>query len=131
MPSKRNPNQVPEWPPETPTEHNNYSLFNSVLEDDDLVYFRITELSNLDPILQEGFKPSPGSHTVSFANKSRRSLSHQPNPKDQDYVVFAVKFTQAQLDQVAMEGVDIQVARPEIQPQILGYCLLPKGFKYT
>lgn len=131
MPSKRNPNEVPEWPPETPTEHNNYRLFHSELEDDDLVFFHITERSNLDPILEEGFKPKKKLTTVSYAKNSAQSLSHKPNPKEQDYVVFAVKFTQAQLGQVAMDNIDIHVAKLELQPEILGYCLLPKGFKYT
>lgn len=120
------------WDAIEPSEENKYCLFMADLETDSQVFFHATPLCYKDSILKKGFKSAyilgiGPLKSVSYAKKSSACLAHLGCATDKDYVVFVVKFE-------SLEGIkenlsDIHVYKPDIQPKILGYCILNKGFE--
>lgn len=117
-----------------PTEANKYSLFDADLENDPHVFFHLTPHKNLDSIRKNGFRSAAdlgvtgGLPSVSYARNSSRCLSHVSCEVAEDTIVFAVKFDNAALLQVKDCGQDIYVYL-DVQPRILGYCVLKAGFR--
>lgn len=118
-----------------PIEENNYSLFAGALEHDTLVFFHVTPKKNLCSILKDGFKSSFDLGTgqlasVSYAKKSSSCLAHLGRDIAQDFLVFAVRFETIEVPEIVENMSDIHVFGTNVQPSLIGYCEIPKGFKY-
>jgi hypothetical protein len=127
------PARIPQWEYIPPTEANGYSLFRPELEDDPLVFFHVTPAENLDPIAQAGFGPAKAVgvgnlESVSYAKRSSGCLTHINHEAPQALVVIVVRFETLDQSGIQVNVSDIHVYDQAVQPTILGYCLLPKGF---
>lgn len=120
-----------QWDFIEPTEANGYRLFPQELEDNQLVFFHATPKRHLDSIVENGFRSAESLgvgtlQSVSYAMKSSACLAHLQCAVNEDYVVLAVRFES--LEDVKVNLSDIHIYKQEIQPEILGYCVLPAGF---
>lgn len=115
-----------------PNEENGYKIFPNILEDDPLVYFHGTSLKNLESIISGGFKSFPPLSSVSYAKQSNYSLSHWYSKRGatEDGVVFAVRFETLAAPGIKENNLDIHVYDLKIQPDIIGYCIIPYKFVY-
>lgn len=116
-------------------EDNGYCVLSDTLENDPHVFFHITPWRNFESIKKDGFNPAYGSRNIkstSYAYKTSACLAHWLSlPKDEDYVLLAVKFDDNfDLKDVVRNPSDIYVYGISIQPKIIGYAVIPKGFKY-
>ncbi len=128
-----------------PNEVNHYNLFPDELENDPLVFFHITPSENFDSIIKRGFlfastlgKEEPICFyplmSVSYAKNSSSCLTHRGENSAHDNVIFVVKFETLNLSDI--EGItinpsDIHVRNEAIQPQILGYCIVPQAYIHS
>ena len=117
----------------TPTELNSYCVFERKLEDDPLVLFHLTPKSNYDSITENGFLSAASLGTgdlpsVSYAKQSSGCFANKGVIAEEDLVIFAVRFETLEQEGVAVNLSDIHVCKDEIQPVILGYCEVPKGY---
>ncbi|MDH2233657.1 hypothetical protein N5K37_27460 [Delftia tsuruhatensis] len=117
-----------------PTEENRFCVFDADLENDGSVFFHMTLAKNMHSIIEGGFKSAKDLGTgslesVSYAKTSSGCFANLVFDKTEDWVVFAVRFTTAQLDDVYLTQSEIQVYRNNIQPQIIGVVHLPRGFR--
>jgi RNA:NAD 2'-phosphotransferase (TPT1/KptA family) len=103
-----------------PDETKEYSLFEKELESDPLVLFHATAKKNLESIIAEGFKARPPLESVSYA-KSRI---------EEDAVVIAVRFDTLNQKGIKENHSDIHVYKSEIQPDIIGYCVVPTTYEH-
>lgn len=120
--------------PITPSEINSYCVFEAAWEDDPLILFHMTAATNLNGILENGFLSAEalgiGELTsVSYAKKSSGCFSNLGSIVNIDQVVIAVKFESLNEQGIVNNPSDIHVYDRNIQPEILGYCNLPQGFK--
>ena len=119
-----------------PTENNSYCLFPRILEENPLVLFHATPKRHFEAIVISGFRSAAELglgvlNAVSYAKQSSSCLAHIGNEVREDYVVFAVEFDTLQQQGIADNFSDIHVYKPEIQPDVLGYCEIPKGFRIS
>ena len=122
------------WDLIPPTENNSYCLFAQNLEENPLILFHITPKRHFEAIAISGFRSSAelglgGLNSVSYAKQSSCCLAHIGNEVREDYVVFAVEFDTLQQQGIADNFSDIHVHKPDIQPDVLGYCEIPKGLR--
>ncbi len=118
-----------------PTESNRFSLFAADLEDDQNILFHATPKVNFEEILDEGFLSASEKGTgilksVSYAFRSSGCLAHLNGRFDQDFVVFAVRFEDLNQKGIVINPSDVHVYSG-IQPEIVGYCEIPKDFSYS
>ncbi len=128
-----------------PTEDNEYCFFHKQLEEDETVFFHVTPKENFNSIIKSGFLSAHDLNlntsdltSVSYAKKSSACLRHifdkfekKKNKKtSQDYVIFAVKFDSLNKKEITKNNIDINIYDKSIQPHILGYCEIPKGFTH-
>lgn len=117
-----------------PNEDIGYSLFPKHLENDPLVLFHGTAMTNLEPIMREGFKPSAPLTSVSYAKTSDYSLTHLIRAREKwehrDGVVIAVRFENLDVPGISNNNCDIHVYKPELQPAIIGYCCVPGDYQH-
>jgi len=128
------PEEIQRWELVIPTEKNGFCLFSQELEENPVVLFHATPKRHFDSILASGFRSAVdlgvGSLTsVSYAKRSSSCLAHVGNEVPEDYVVFAVRFDNLQQQGIKENLSDIHVYKPELQPHILGYCELKRGFR--
>jgi hypothetical protein len=125
---------VQEFPFPWPNEASGYALFPPELENDELVFFHGTPKKNLDPIRREGFKRSDSLPSVSYARKSSMSLDHVVRKRHEwnepEAVVFVVRFDNTDDPALVHNPSDIHVYKPELQPKILGYCIVPANYEH-
>jgi len=119
-----------------PTESNSYCVFSQDLEEKSLVLFHATPKRHVEAIANAGFRSAHDLglgelRSVSYAKRSSSCLSHIRGKAQEDYVIFAVQFSTLQQDAIVENVSDIHVYSSEIQPEILGYCEIPKGFHYS
>lgn len=114
---------------------NGYSLFSDDLENDELVFFHGTFEKNFKPICQYGFKSAneltgEGLSSVCYYNKSNSSLHYVISERQDgdNMVVFAVRFKKEDLSRIAVKDEEIHVFIPEIQPIMIGYCVVPADY---
>jgi hypothetical protein len=123
-----------EFPFPWPNEDKGYALFPADLEEDPLVLFHGTAKTNLEPILKEGFKATKTLSSVSYAKNSTYSLTHVIGARHQwegrDAVIFAVRFASLGVQGIANNTQDIHVNKPELQPEIIGYCIVPGNYEH-
>ncbi len=116
-----------------PDEHSGYELFPNLLESDPLVLFHATAKSNFEPIAKEGFKAYSPLTSVSYAKSSAYCLAHLRGkilPLQEDYIVIAVRFETLETPGIQVNLSDINVYRPELQPTIIGYCVVPHEYQH-
>jgi hypothetical protein len=119
-----------------PTEANGFRFFAQELEDDPLVLFHATLSKNLDSIVRLGFRSARRMETgplnsVSYAKRSSSCLAHMGNEAQEDYVIFAVRFESLEQQGIRNNQSDIHVDDENLQPRILGYCRVLRGFRVT
>ncbi|MFO0873169.1 MAG: hypothetical protein U0575_04255 [Phycisphaerales bacterium] len=130
------PHRLEKWQPLPPTEHNRFCVFCQDLEADPLVLFHASPKRHFDAIATSGFRSAAAlGHgeltSVSYAKNSSSCLAHIGNPVPEDYVVLAVRFDTLALKGIVENTSDIHVYDAALQPRILGYCELPKGFRVS
>jgi len=117
-----------------PNEDRGYKLFPEALENDSCILFHGTLKNKLQSIIKDGFKSFPPLESVSYAKCSSYSLGHicqnNPNERQEDSVVIAVKFDSLNIKGIANNPSDIHVYKEEIQPKIIGYCIVPKSYRH-
>ena len=128
--------EIQRWQLVSPTEDNEFCLFAQSLEDNPLVLFHATPKRHFDSITSSGFRAAAELgcgklSSVSYAKRSSSCLTHIGNEVKEDYVVFAVEFDTLQQQGVEENLSDIHVYIKEIQPRILGYCEISKGFRVS
>lgn len=117
------------WPDET----KGYSLFEEELESDPLVLFHTTAKKNYESIIADGFKARHPLKSVSYAKKSVYCLTHLFTNKsriEEDAVVIAVRFNTLTQEGIKDNHSDIHVYKPEIQPEIIGFCVVPTTYEH-
>lgn len=123
------------WNLITPSEENRYCFFPKELEDDPLVLFHITPKGNLDSITTKGFLSAEklgeenGLPSVSYAMRSSSCLAHIGNHASEDMVIFAARFSTLEQRAIKVNPSDVHVFDQDIQPVILGYGEIPKGYR--
>lgn len=119
-----------------PTEVNGYNFFDEKYENDSTIAFHCTPIKNFNLICKDGFKSAKkiveegiGLNTISFAKNSSQCLVYMGKPIKGDFCVFAVEFdsTHPSLDTT---DVYIYIDDSSVQPKIISYCLINKGFDY-
>lgn len=108
-------------------------LFPPELENDPLIFFHGTHRKNLEPILKEGFKAFPPTDSVSYAKSSVYSLTHifmKQEVLTEEAVVIVVRFDTLKQQGIKENFSDIHVYKPEIQPAIIGYCIVPLTYEH-
>lgn len=122
------------WTPARQPGGDAQALFEDNLERDPLVLFHVSPARNLQSILKNGFRSAAelgvGTLTsVSYSKKSEAWSVLTGYPTDDDYVVFAVRFQSLSEPGITVNVSDINVYRPDIQPEILGFLELPAGYR--
>ncbi|MGE0516349.1 MAG: hypothetical protein AB7O71_20600 [Hyphomicrobiaceae bacterium] len=119
-------------------EATGYCLFPKSLEDDQLVLFHATPMTNFAAIDADGFKiPNPGGtaggglESVSFAKRSSASLTHAMTKRQTcpgDYCVFAVRYEKFDQPGIVVNTSDIHDYKLDPPPEIIGYCIIPAAY---
>lgn len=121
-----------EYPFPWPDEHKGYRVFPEEMENDQLIAFHGTSRTNLDFIINDGFKFASSLQSLSFAKQSPSSLSHACSRRtgiSPEGVVIAVRFAPPiPRPYVTVEISDIHVYRLDEQPEVIGYCIVPADF---
>lgn len=130
-----------------PTKSNGYRCFDEVLEENENIFFHVTTKSNMEKIVEEGFKSAQdqgeiGDRSslcnyspldfVSYASKSKFVWSFHLTQDDS--VIIAVKFddvsNQQNITKDPLTGF-IEVYNGLQPNEILGYVNIPKDFKFS
>lgn len=117
-----------------PNDDKGYNIFPTNLENDPLVAFHGTSESNLHSIIQHGFKFGECLPSISFAKTSALPLGYACGKRSEtspDGVVIAVKFESLGQPGVAEEVSCIHLYPQGKQPEIVGYCIVPKSYAHT
>ncbi|PIE31341.1 hypothetical protein CSA56_18515 [candidate division KSB3 bacterium] len=119
-----------------PTEENRYCVFDAQLEDDENVFFHMTQASNKEAIIASGFKSAKELgvgilESVSYAKRSSGCFANLKVCPQKEYIIFAVRFTSEELKEVVVNSSDIYVYKKHLQPEKLGLVNLPKGFRLS
>jgi hypothetical protein len=126
--------EIKEYPFPWPDEHKGYRLFPDELEDDDLVAFHGTARSNLQSIIDGGFRFTGSLQSLSFAKVSSYSLSHacsRRSAASPEGCVLAVRFAPPiPRHFVAVEVSDIHVYQLDQQPIVFAYCIVPADYVF-
>lgn len=113
-------------------EDRGYKIFPEDLEKARNIYFHGTSEINFESILQGGFKILGDVPSLSFSNESSLALRYACEKRDAlspNGVVLAIQYPQ-DLDFIKHESFGIHVYRTDIQPQIIGYCIIPKDYQH-
>ena len=125
--------KIENWELLQPTEDNGYCVFENTLEEDENVFFHMTPATNLEGIKENGFKSAlelgVGSlESVSYAKRSSSCFANLGCKLESDHVIFAVRFQNDALAEIAINPSDIHVYKKHLQPKLLGVIKLPAGF---
>jgi len=117
-----------------PAEENGYCIFQKELEENPLVFFHLTPSRNFNSIVLKGFLSAKelgiGDLTsVAYAKRSSSCFANKGNIATEDLIVFAVKFNNLNQKGIKDNPSDIFVYLKEVQPTILGYCDIHKGYR--
>ena len=126
--------KIPKYEVIIPNEENGYCIFQSELENNHLVFFHFTSQKNFHSIISKGFLSASEQgvgelESVSYAKKSSGCFANKGNEVHEDTVVFAVEFDTLDKAGIKANSSDIRVYKKDIQPTILGYCELPRGYR--
>ena len=113
-----------------------YSIFGIELDLDINVAFRAVRISEMDLILKHGFQPRNIKSEISFAKSSSATLIYVDEyiqDTDDDVCIFAARFSNSLDKRIVQDGPYLHIyrtdLRPDILPEIIGYCLVPKDYR--
>jgi len=122
-----------EYPFPSAPEENEYRIFPDDMENDGLIFFHGTAEKNLDSIVNNGFRISDNLPSVSFARNSSLSLRYACEVRDDSSpcgVVMAVRYDYLNERHIFQEGFGLHVYDLSVQPQIVGYCVVPENYVF-
>ncbi|MFK4719352.1 hypothetical protein ABIE89_000452 [Bradyrhizobium niftali] len=115
-----------------PSEHRNYRIFPAELEDDEPIAFHGTAETNLKSIIDGGFSFIGALQSLSFARTSSLALKYACDARTEvspNGCVLTVRFPS--LEKVAVESAVIHVYRLDLQPKVIGYCIIPASYAFV
>lgn len=123
--------------PEDLSEKQGYCVFPDMLENDALVVFHATPCKNQHAILCDGFRADPekvsGLCSVSFVWKSSAALSHAMSKRATqpgDWCIFAVRCDSTSRLGLKAEGAVLYDYTLNPAPTIIGYCIVPRTYRF-
>ena len=124
-----------EYPFPSQPDVTGYCVFPPELEDDQLVLFHATPVSNADSIVKDGFKIPDNSElvSVSFAKRSVGALTHAMNKRQTEpgeYIIFAVRYQSLDREGLSNNLCDIHDYKLDPMPQIIGSCVVPTSYQH-
>jgi|GEM_PF-1308461 len=129
------PPSVKKYPFRDPRGEAPYNQFPAELEEDGLVFFHGTAAVNLKSILADGFRPPDnGLKSVSSAATSDLALNYAcdwRSAASPDGCILAVKFEQLDRPGIHREPFGLHVYKFDPQPTVIGYCIVPAGYRHV
>ncbi len=107
-----------------------YKLFPEELESNSNVYFHGTSKSSFDKIVAEGFKFINGAQSISFSLRSSLALRYACEKRGLNSpqgAVMAVTYPES-FKHFHKEGFGMHVYTTDVQPKIVGYCIVPESY---
>jgi hypothetical protein len=120
-----------EYPFQGASEQTHYRVFPDKLEDDELIAFHGTAETNLKPIIDGGFSFVGTLQSLSFARNSSLALKYACDARtgaSPNGCILAVRFPS--LEKVVAESAVIHVYKLDLQPKIIGYCIIPASYRF-
>jgi hypothetical protein len=129
--------EVPiEYPFPANPEATGYRVFPSKLEDDKYVFFHGTGDEFRESILADSFRiPAPPlAPSISFVNTSSLALGYASNARSETSpagCIFAVRY-----EDLSRKGLKVEVSMLhdytlDPPPLIIGYCIVPPGYRHV
>lgn len=114
-------------------EDNDYNVFPTNLESDDLILFHATAMENVESILRAGLLPGNkvGREltTISFAARSGWALHHWITVRNgRDGVILALQFDN--LDELLLESGTYYSRELKNQPRVLAICPVSSSYQH-
>lgn len=122
-----------EFPFTAPDSDVETQIFGKEFEKDENLFFHGTARSNLESILKHGFQVKGTLTSLSFANASGLGLKYACNSRNKESpegVILVVKYEDLTSDSIRHEHFGIHVDDINNQPEIIGYCIIPRHYKY-
>lgn len=119
------------FPFTTPTEEEDFRIFPSDIEDDELVVYHGTAKSNVASILATGFRRNPEAESVSFAQKSFFALNYAAGKRTADSpegAILACRLRALGEPGVVVAGGLVHVYFDHLIPPIVGICIVPATY---
>ncbi len=110
-----------------------YQLFPIELEGDRHVFFHGTARKNLEEIISKGFKTRENLQSISFADKSSLSLKYASEARSSESPegdAIVVRFGDLNKPGIKRENFGIYLYDMELQPEIIGYCVVPDLYNF-
>jgi hypothetical protein len=107
-----------------------YLLFSDEIENNSHVYFHGTSMESFEKIVNQGFKLINGAQSISFSRNSGLALKYACDRRDDNSplgVVMAVMYP-SNFNFFHQEDFGMHVYRTDIQPSIIGYCIIPANY---
>jgi hypothetical protein len=123
-----------EYPFHGAAEEREYCVFSDELENDPLIAFHGTALTNLNPILENGFAFIRDLQSLSFAKRSSLALkyaSEARTPDSPDGCILVVRFKSLEVSGIAVEHSIIHVHMLDEQPTVIGFCIIPSNYRFV
>jgi len=120
---------VTKYPFILPTEGNQYCTFPAALEADGHIFFHGTLDATRPQILAQGFVPRLPLVTVSYSRTSGLALEYACRHRSLDSpdgCIFAVRFDEPNRPGIEHQNFGVHVYN--IQPAIIGYCIIPGNY---
>ena len=114
-------------------EASSYRLFPEDLEADDNVFFHGTSRAKAAQICSNGFRACGSLKSVSFARKSSLALMYAckgRGPESPDGCVLAVRYNSLEREGIRLELDILHDDTLNSQPEIIGYCIVPKSYQF-
>lgn len=122
-----------EYPFPDNLEASKYQLFPEDLQADDNVFFHGTSRAKAAQICSNGFIISGPLLSVSFARKSSLALKYAcegRGPESPDGCVLAVRYNSLERKGILLERGILHDYTLNPQPEIIGYCIVPKLYRF-
>lgn len=115
-----------------PTEKCQYRLFSEQFEEYPNILFHGTTEKAFASIRKEGFQPIGQLPSTSFATTSGVPLGYacQKRSTSDRGCVIAVKFADMSEKGITAEGDVVYLYNHLIQPEIIGFCLIPNDYQH-
>ena len=110
-----------------------YLLFPDAMERSSDIFFHGTAETNLASILRIGFRIMGTLSSVSFAKNSDLSLRYACKARCESSpggVVIAAKFYCVDAPHIDRQHFGLHVYHFDVQPHIVGYCIVPAEYVY-
>ena len=118
--------------PKYPIEQD-YKIFPEELENNSSVYFHGTSERIFQFIKKDGFRIVEGAPSLSFSRESSLALRYACEKRDEtspNGIVIAVEYS-TNLPFIKQEYFGIHVYSTDVQPLIIGYCIVPANYNHS